>query len=364
MIKSGNQINHMRVVILGAGLSGLTTAYMLQSHQVAVTILEARDRLGGRIWTRSLAGNAHAEAGATWFTAAHTRLIGLLGEMEVGHFAQFTTGTSLLASMYDGTVEQFQVPQSEPASFRISGGSTALIDALERRLVNVNTYLSTPVSAITFSESGCVLETAPGKKLEADIVVSTLPPRLLLHGLRLTPDLPREWVNVATNTQTWMGHAAKFLVSYKQPFWRQKGFSGMAFGQGGIIPEMYDHTSDDESSFALKGFLSPGVYGLAEEVRRDAVLDQLAQYFGPEAKQALEYGDALWGEDPFVRVAQQPELMPHQNNGHPIYRQPLYGGRLVVSGSETASMYAGYMDGAVRAGERAAAQVLAQLSEA
>ncbi|MEM8488789.1 MAG: NAD(P)/FAD-dependent oxidoreductase [Bacteroidota bacterium] len=351
----------MHVVILGGGLSGLTTAYLLQSHPVKISILEGRDRLGGRIWTKLLAGNTRAEAGATWFTKSHTHLAALLAELNIGDFAQHVSGTSLLASAFDGTAEQFQVPESEPASFRIKGGSSTLIQALAGAIDGIDIQLSTPVASITFGEKGCALYTSAGAMVEADLVVSTLPPRMLAHTVALSPGPPKQWFDVATNTQTWMGNAAKFYVAYKHPFWRDKGFSGMAFGHGGIIPEMYDHASDDETSFALKGFLGPQVYALSPNARRDAVLQQLSMYFGAEAKEVLEYGDILWGNDPFARVATGPELMPHQNNGHPLLRQPLYERRLIVSGAETASMYAGYMDGAVRAARHAASQVLAHL---
>lgn len=353
----------MHVVILGAGLSGLTTAMQLQSRGISSTVLEARERVGGRIWTRTLEGGAHAEAGATWFTAGHTQLISLLNTLGLEYFAQHTAGISLVAAPMDGTIEQFVAPADGPGSFRIKGGSQALIAALRGRLRDVQIHTAMPVASLAFAEGSWKLHTKDNQTFEADIVVTTLPPRLLLHSLELTPALPTQWQEIASQTQTWMGRAGKFYVAYSQPFWRKRGFSGMAFSHGGVIPEMYDHASAAEDTFALKGFLSPGACQLSFAARREAVQDQLAAYFGPEARQWLAYGDTLWGEDPFTNVAHLPELMPHQNNGHPVFRQPLFDGRLIISGSETAAMYAGYMEGAVRAGIRAADTVVAYLKE-
>lgn len=349
----------MRVVILGAGLSGLTTARKLELYGINTTVLEARDRLGGRIWTRTLDGGVHVEAGATWFNAAHTQLLSLMQALDIGYFRQYTAGKSLFAAPQNGAIEQFVSPQDEPGSLRVEGGTTALIEALSSRLEHTHIYTATPVAALSFAKASCVLQTRDDRTFEADIVVSTLPPRLLLHSLQLSPDVPAQWKNVATQTQTWMGRSVKFFVSYKTPFWREKGFSGMAFSHGGLIPEMYDHTSAAEDTFALKGFLSPASHELSFEARRAAVQDQLVVYFGQEARHWLAYGDTLWGADPFTNVAHLPELMPHQNNGHPAFSASLFDGRLIVSGSEAAAMYAGYMEGAVRAGERAAETIVA-----
>ncbi len=354
----------MHVAILGAGLSGLTTAYLLHSHGIHVKLYEARARSGGRIWTKTLAGGARVEAGATWFTQAHTHLAELLGNLGIAHFPQYTDGIGLMASPFEGTVQQFEVPRNEPDSYRIAGGSTALITALANQLPGAAIELNTQIAAIDCAGTNCVLHTTDERKFEADVVVSTLPPRLFCHSISVMPALPNAWREVAASTHTWMGNAVKFFVAYASPFWRSSGYSGMAFSHGGIIPEMYDHTSGDEQdadkrAYALKGFLSPQVYGYSFEARRELVLEQLARYFGSEAKLVLEYGDVLWGNDVSTHVPDQHELMQHQNNGNPVLRQAFFDGKLVMSGSETAAQFPGYMDGAVRAGHHAASLVMA-----
>jgi len=347
----------MRVLILGAGLSGLTAAYKLQAQGVQVSILEARERLGGRIWTKRLAGETPVEAGATWFGMKHTYLVHLLDELGVGHFKQYTDGASLIGSAFDSSLRQFYIPEEEPPSYRIEGGSTALIQSLANGIDASSIHMGSPVNSLDFSGTSCTV-TTNRDAYEADVVVSTLPPRLFAHSINVTPALPNTLRELALNTQTWMGRSVKFFVAYKKRFWVKKGLSGAAFSQGGIIPEMYDHVSSDGAHFALKGFLSDQAYRLSFEQRKEAVINQLTLYFGQEAKEAIEYGDTLWGGDPRTDAAGLPDLFPHQHNGHPLLREPLFDGRLFLGGSETADAFAGYMDGAVNAGLRVVKQVM------
>ena len=347
----------MKVIILGAGLSGLTAAYRFHKQGVEVSILEARERLGGRIWTKRLAEDTPVEAGATWFGMKHTYLVQLLAELGVGYFKQYTDGASLIGSAFDSSLRQFYIPEDEPPSYRIEGGSTALIQALANRVDASSLHMSSPVESLDFSGSFCTV-TTDKDTYEADVVVSTLPPRLFAHAIKVTPALPNTLGELALNTQTWMGRSVKFFVAYKKRFWAEKELSGAAFSQGGIIPEMYDHTSSDGAHFALKGFLSDHAYRLTYEERKEAVINQLTLYFGPEAKDAVEYGDTLWAGDPYTDAAGLPDLFPHQHNGHPLLREPLFDGRLLLGGSETADAFPGYMDGAVNAGLRVVKQVM------
>ncbi|MBX2818420.1 MAG: FAD-dependent oxidoreductase [Rhodothermaceae bacterium] len=347
----------MRIIILGAGLSGLTAAYKLKKQGAYVTVLEARARVGGRIWTKRLEGDTPAEAGATWFGMKHTYLVDLLKEMEVGHFEQYTEGASLIGSAFDSSLRRFYIPKDEPPSYRIEGGSTALIRALANRIEPSSLQMGAPVDSLDFTGSSC-RATTHNDTYEADVLVSTLPPRLLAQSINVTPALPSTLRELALNTQTWMGRSVKFFVAYKKRFWVDNEFSGAAFSQGGIIPEMYDHTSSDGVHFALKGFLSDRAYQLPLEKRREAVINQLVHYFGPEAKKVAEYGDTLWGGDRYTDATDLPDLFPHQNNGHPLLREPLFDGRFLIGGSETADAFPGYMDGAVNAALRVVGQVM------
>ena len=348
----------MRIVILGAGLSGLTTAYLLNKQGISATIIEARKRPGGRIWTQTLEGDTPVEAGATWFGMKHTTLVGLLEELRLDYFPQSTRGISLFETMSFSPPQQFEIPESEPPSFRIAGGSSKLIETLLDSVNPEHVILGTTVTSLDFSSQDVVLHTDDNRTMTADRVISTLPPRLFTHMLAIHPVLPPEWVEVAQQTHTWMGDAIKFFVAYKDPFWKKNLFSGTLFSQSGLIPEMYDHTNADENRFALKGFLAGRAGQLSAASREKAVITQLKAHFGPEAGDYLAYGDVLWQKEPFTRVQHAEELFPHQNNGHPALREPLYDGRLLHAGSETAEVFPGYMEGAVHAAQRVVENLL------
>ena len=342
----------MHIIILGAGLAGLTTAYLLHKEGADVTVVEARDRLGGRIWTQTLAGDTPVEAGATWFGMKHEHLVRLLEALDIGYFPQATEGISLFETMSFVPPQEFYIPQSEPPSYRLQGGTSILIDTLAEHLKPVPIHLNTPVASIDITETGATLQTRDGRRFEADAVVVTLPPRLFVHTIAVTPAVPDAWRNVAAQTHTWMSDAIKFFVAYGSKFWAEKAYSGTVFSQAGLIPEMYDHSNAAGTRYALKGFLAGRAYGLTPAQRHAAVVEQLAAYFGPAAAACLAYGDTVWRDDPYTRVPHLDDLMPHQNNGHPTLREALFNGRLLLGGSETAEAFPGYMDGAVNAAYR------------
>ena len=344
----------MQVVIVGAGLSGLGLAYLLKKEGIHAVLLEARERPGGRIWTQRIADNVLAEAGATWFGTKHTFLLGLLEELEVGYFPQATDGISLFETMSFAPVQQFSIPTDEPPSYRIAGGSAALIRTLVEKLDPGLIKQGDPVHRISIGPTQSVVVTASASYV-ADIVISTLPPRLLVHTIDISPELPADLVSISEQTHTWMSDSIKFFVAYPTKFWAARSFSGTAFSQSGIIPEMYDHSSDER--FALKGFLASHAYKLGPAEREQAVIKQLVRFFGEEAGHYLQYGDVLWRNEPYTRVPDLDALFPHQNNGHAIFREPLFSGRLFLGGSETAAAFPGYMDGAVQAAHRVADQI-------
>ena len=82
------------VLILGAGLTGLTLAYRLRASGLSIRLLEGRDRLGGRILTLRDPADAPREMGATWFGQKHTALVGLLGKVcgPIGFVASAASG--------------------------------------------------------------------------------------------------------------------------------------------------------------------------------------------------------------------------------------------------------------------------------
>jgi monoamine oxidase len=191
--------------------------------------------------------------------------------------------------------------------------------------------------------------------------VMALPPRLALDNLAFTPDLPAEVEDVLRHTPTWMATALKCVAVYEEPFWREAGLSGLAYSSGGPLREVHDAGNDDGSLAALWGFLSPlhEFRDLGFDERRELVFEQLGRLFGPAATDPLRYLERDWSGDPYTNdeVFWVPrDLLPY---GHPVFSEPLFGGRLVWAGSETSDEGGGHMEGAVASGERAARLILA-----
>ncbi|MBG6111815.1 monoamine oxidase [Flavobacterium sp. CG_9.10] len=336
-----------KVIIIGAGLTGLATAYLLLKKGIEFIVLEANEIIGGRIETITGSHATTMEMGATWFGRQHPQLIKLLDELKLDYFKQHTQGVSLFETMSFVPPQKFEIPDSEEPSYRIVGGTKMLIEKLVSQVGLQN--IKTQTKVISIKEIGNQLELTDshGDRYLASQVISTLPPNLLVKTIQFEPNLPESFVQLAQETHTWMGESIKFAVEYAKPFWRENGFSGTLFSQASIINEMYDHCTFDTTGFALKGFLNGGTNTLSKEDRKAKVIAQLIKGFGPAAADYIEYHEKVWREDSLAFYPYETLVMGHQNNGHVLYKNALLNEKLYISGSETASQNPGYMDGAI-----------------
>lgn len=338
-----------RLIILGAGLTGLTLAYLLRG-QFAVTILEARNRIGGRILTNRKAGSAPVEMGATWFGAKHDRLGSLLTALSIPCFEQCTGGRAIYEPTSTSSPQVVELPPNEEPSFRIAGGSDTLIQALAAAIPDATIKLEEPATNITRGENEIRVRTN-GASYVGDYLVSTLPPNLFFQRISCQPSLPENLAQLASETHTWMGESIKVGLRFRDGFWKKGGACGTIFSNVGPVTEMYDHSNLEGTAHALKGFMKGTYHNLSREERRELVIKQLTKYFGSHLDEGAEYLEYVWRQDPDTFVPNSGHTLPHQHNGHPAFRQPFWNGRLLLAGSETALRFPGYMDGAVRSAE-------------
>ena len=335
------------LTIIGGGLTGLTLAYLLRKTAIKVNIVEARSRLGGRIHTQYHDTYALQEMGATWLGKKHEHLSDLLKELNLETFVQVLGGRAVYEPISTSPPQLVTLPPNDAPSYRIQGGSSRLIQTLKENIEDETVFTNQIVQSIEQKEDFITVKTKD-LAFQSTFVVSTLPPFLLMKTVNIQPELPSSILNIAQQTHTWMGESIKISLTYPTPFWRAKNSSGTIVSNVGPIPEMYDHSNVEDDKFALKGFLNGTYFSLSKEERLAMILKQLRKYYGARADDFLTYEETIWRNEPYTFVPYESHVLPHQNNGHPIYQQPLLGGRFFVAGSETAEQFPGYMDGAVQ----------------
>src|SRR5918992_1805242 len=93
------------VVVVGAGMAGLIAARDLLAANVSVLVLEARNRVGGRLLSHTLENGAVVELGGQWVGPTQGRVLALAGELGVDLFPTYTDGEHFLAT--GGTVKRY-----------------------------------------------------------------------------------------------------------------------------------------------------------------------------------------------------------------------------------------------------------------
>ncbi|MEL7421995.1 MAG: NAD(P)/FAD-dependent oxidoreductase [Bacteroidota bacterium] len=347
-----------KTLIIGAGLCGLTLAYRLQQAGHDTIVVEARDRVGGRIHTVPSKDGTLIEMGATWLGSKHTALVELINELGITIEEQFLSERAIYEPLSTSPPQLVQLPANSDPSYRIGGGTHELIQRLLAALSPDSVLLQQQVKTIEQDGEIVRVRTAT-EEFEAHRVVSTLPPHLLLQSVAFIPALPETVHTLASHTHTWMGESIKFGFSFATPFWRSEQTSGTLVSNVGPVNEMYDHSNMETGKYALKGFLN-GAYGqLSQEERRELILSQLRKYYSAEVDAYTDYQDQVWSQQPLTYTAYEADLLPHQNNGHQDYRQPFWNGQFYLAGSETANQFPGYMDGAVRSANWIFGQIVA-----
>ncbi len=346
MTETLDDILNTDIIIIGAGLTGLTTAMLLLKQGKSIKIIESRLRLGGRIYTLGFEVNQPIEMGATWLGYKHKHLYDFLNELDVEVFIQELGNNAIFEPISTSPPYLALMPANDEPSLRIKGGSTALIKSLADKVGIKNIHLSEKVLSISKSTNS-ISVTTDKATYQVEKVISTLPPNLLINTIKFNPELPDELKSVALATHTWMGDSIKVALSYSKPFWKNENSSGTILSNVGPVNEMYDHSNFEKNYYALKGFLNGSFFGISKIERKHMVLKQLKKYFGSVVEDYDNYFEQVWMHEGDTFCSYNEHVLPHQNNGHQIYQQTFLEDRLIIAGSETSPIYPGYMEGAV-----------------
>jgi monoamine oxidase len=241
---------------------------------------------------------------------------------------------------------------------RFVGGSQAVSQKVADRLGG-RVVLGAPVRRIVNDADG-VRVTAAGLTASAKRAIVAVPPVLALD-IAFAPGLPQSKVRILRGLRP--GSLMKAEAVYPRPFWRDSGLSGQGFGDF-AVGSTFDNSPPDGSIGVLMGFIGGAqarrLRGLPAAQRRAAVLDAFAAYVGEAARAPVGYVEKDWTDDRWSKGCPTGHTPPGvlRRYGPAIRRAT---GRVHWAGSETSTFWQGYMDGAVRSGERAADEVLAAL---
>jgi monoamine oxidase len=444
------------VVVIGAGLAGLSAARRLQEAGLDVVVLEARDRVGGRTLSATEDGGRLVEYGGQWVGPTQDHVLALIDELGLETFTQFSDGDNLQISgdaqlryhgaiptgdpvqaadlmdaMVELTTQAMTVDPERPwaheraaeldsltvetwiastpycdgakrwlrtltrALFPAEPGEISLLHALfyirsggglekmigtinsaqERRVTRGSQRLSEglagllgdrvrlrcPVTGIDHDADGVVVHHDQGSVRARRAIVAVPPP--LAGRIRYRPAMPG--LRDLLTQRMFMGSALKVTAVYETPFWRAAGLSGHMTSDSGLVQLSFDQTHPLREEGVLVAFIDSAAartaLRLTPEQRRAAALDELARAFGEPARHPVAYYEKSWLDEEWSRGCYAAIMTPGtwSTLGQAL-REPV--GPIHWAGTETAAVWAGYMDGAIRSGEDAAAAVLAELA--
>lgn len=337
-------------LILGGGLSGLALAEALEWRGQDYVLADARDRFGGRILSACCKGAAF-DMGPAWFWPGQPRIAALAARLDLLRFEQHANGLQTFENL-QGEVQRGRGLASIEGAQRIAGGMSALTTALAQRLPDTRKRLGAKATHIAQWQGKVAVTFAGGQTLSAKRVVLAMPPRMAA-ALLFTPPLPDHTLAAMAAIPTWMAGQAKAMAIYPSPFWRQAGLSGAAMSRIGPMVEIHDASPADASLGALVGFLGIPVAARHDTGRlRQNVIAQLGRLFGVEATVPLALEVKDWAQDPLTAtLADATPPRSHPAYGLPSTMTGLWGNRLILSGSETATRFGGYLEGALEAAE-------------
>ena len=354
----GSSQKLLDTLIIGGGLSGLSLAYELQRQGRDYLLIEARQRLGGRILS-----HAEKDLGAAWFWPGQPRIAELIERFTLEVFEQYEEGLVLVQRR--GELHAFAQPAQR--SYRLAGGMQRLVEALSARIPSSKVHVGSRARTVANQNSHVAVDVEREggiQRLAVRQVVIAVPPRLIHEYLTFAPALSGEIERQHRESPTWMAGNAKAVIAYPTPFWRrlspagshhQQALSGTAFSETGPLMEIHDASAEDGSQAALFGF-----FGMDADTRckyntttlEQAIIRQLVALFGPAA--ARHEGIIIhdWARETMTATtADQPPLTHHPR--YCLGARPQWDGRLIFAGSESALQFAGYLEGALVASQAA-----------
>lgn len=445
-----------QVIIIGAGFSGIAAAKKLHETNIPFLVLEARERLGGRVYTKQISEDLYLDLGGQWIGPSQDRMYALCEEFGLDYFETYDQGYNILdfqeqVKKFKGLIPSLDIfslinldfvlkklermaktiPQDSPwlhpkavefdrvslAAFvashcktkpcqkvvslaletvfaaelnevsllhalfyfksgrdlntlinikngaqlhRIVGGMQTLVEKMAQPFLEQIKF-NHPVSSIR-KEDGVFTVQGEGFSYKAKKIIMAVPP-VLAGKINFYPMLSAAKRQVLDRIA--MGQVGKCFMVYQKPFWREAGFSGQAFAdEYSPFQSMFD-ASPKEADFGIILAFTIGnrakLYFEKDKEKRQAImLEKLTKYFGSRAETPLFYEDFSMSDETWSRGCYAGIYPTGAWTGF----QDAYSkteNDIYWAGTEASKVWFGYIEGAVRAGETAAYNVLLDL---
>lgn len=440
------------VIIIGGGYAGIIAARQLHEAGKNFILLESRNRLGGRIYTKELGDGNYVDLGGQWIGPTQEKMYALLKEYGIDTFPTYDEGQSLLklngklksykgvipplplyallsldraikkinrlskkislqqpwlsenANYWDsltlqGWIEQQMGSRNARKIFKIGAETVFAADPSEISLLHALFYiksgrdfdtlinirngaqqdrikggaqllvnrmaeafssairLNSAVTSIEQTDDHVIVK-GNGFSLSGRKVIIAVPPVLAgrIHYNRPLPALRDQLLQ-----RVFMGSVIKCYAIYDEPFWRTEGLNGLCASDSGYISVTFDNSPADGKQGVLMGFSvgsqAKALQELPPEKRKQEVLNIFGSFIGARALHPNVYLDHNWAEEEWSRGCFA-GIMPAGawTTVGKVIRTPC--GHIHWAGTETSDVWNGYMEGAVRSGERAAAEVM------
>jgi monoamine oxidase len=402
-----------RVVVIGAGFAGLMAAWRLAQGGCEVVVLEARDRVGGRVWSQELIpGDPRTviERGAEFVLDGYDVLRGVLGEVglelaatgmsyyereprgggpvsaaDVAGCAAWVAAAAAAAPPGTSLAEVAEGWAGPPAalaaylsriettdgvdagllaaavasdattgfasrpSWRVAGGNQRVARELAGRLGSA-VWLGSPVSAVGHDRDGVRVST-PGGTVAGDAAIVAVP-MAVLRGLPISPPVPGR--QRAAWERSGLAHNAKLHMPLSRP--------AVATAVQSVPGRFWAWAATDAT-----GQVQPVLHAFAGTEHGLAALevaDGPAAWAARAAALLPELGTdpagallTTWNDDPWAGESYSADVVATAPGDGDLLAAPV--GRVHFAGEHTAGELAGLMEGALRSGERAAREVLA-----
>ncbi|PKH05994.1 FAD-dependent oxidoreductase [Moritella sp. Urea-trap-13] len=366
-------------VIVGGGLSGLYTAYLLEQQGKDYILLEGRHRLGGRIYTED-----QFDMGPSWFwPELHPRITQLIDNLHLPVFPQHDKGAFLFDKYENKAPLRYESGYAgSPQSMRVAGGMQTVVDGVMSKLSSEHIICNAKVSRVENNAEkqdsySIVTAEISGEQqtIQARQVIFAMPLRLLASSIKFTPALPIKVHKKFAATATWMAAHAKFFAVYDTPFWRETGLSGSASSQVGPLAEIHDASTIDAAidatnnaptsgNGALFGFVGIDAYSrqsAGNELIKSLAVKQLVRIYGEQAAKPIDVKLVDWSQETLTAT----DADKNAPNAHPHYGLRDIQSALTsvnqqgwfFAGTESAEENGGYIEGALEAAEAVIAQV-------